>query len=140
AQSRGRPMYTVASIMKSPVVSIEANKSVAEAIHQMQEKGISSLMVTPATPGEPEGMMTKRDIISKVVSHGKDPKTLNVQDVMTTSLITVPPDYPLADAARLMSEKGIRRVLVRQGGKIIGIVSDTDIFRAVEESGWGPNF
>jgi isocitrate dehydrogenase len=133
-------MYTVASIMKSPVVSIEANKSVAEAIHQMQEKGISSLMVTPATPGEPEGMMTKRDIISKVVSHGKDPKTLNVQDVMTTSLITVPPDYPLADAARLMSEKGIRRVLVRQGGKIIGIVSDTDIFRAVEESGWGPNF
>jgi len=30
--------------------------------------------------------------------------------------------------------------LVRQGGKIIGIVSDTDIFRAVEESGWGPNF
>ncbi|MCZ6480626.1 MAG: cyclic nucleotide-binding/CBS domain-containing protein [Candidatus Methylomirabilales bacterium] len=133
-------MYTVVSIMKSPVVSIEANKSVAEAIHQMQEKGISSLMVTPATPGEPEGMMTKRDIISKVVSHGKDPKTLNVQDVMTTSLITVPPDYPLADAARLMSEKGIRRVLVRQGGKIIGIVSDTDIFRAVEESGWGPNY
>ncbi|MEA3509199.1 MAG: CBS domain-containing protein [candidate division NC10 bacterium] len=133
-------MYTVASIMKSPVVSIEANKSVAEAIHQMQEKGISSLMVTPAAPGEPEGMMTKRDIISKVVSHGKDPKTLNVQDVMTTSLITVPPDYPLADAARLMSEKGIRRVLVRQGSKIIGIVSDTDIFRAVEESGWGPNY
>ena len=133
-------MYTVVSIMKSPVVSIEANKSVAEAIHQMQEKGISSLMVTPATPGEPEGMMTKRDIISKVVSHGKDPKTLNVQDVMTTSLITVPPDYPLTDAARLMSEKGIRRVLVRQGGKIIGIVSDTDIFRAVEESGWGPNY
>lgn len=133
-------MYTVVSIMKSPVVSIEANKSVAEAIHQMQEKCISSLMVTPATPGEPEGMMTKRDIISKVVSHGKDPKTLNVQDVMTTSLITVPPDYPLADAARLMSEKGIRRVLVRQGGKIIGIVSDTDIFRAVEESGWGPNY
>jgi isocitrate dehydrogenase len=133
-------MYTVASIMKSPVVSIEANKSVADAIHQMQEKGISSLMVTPAAPGEPEGMMTKRDIISKVVSHGKDPKTLNVQDVMTTSLISVPPDYPLADAARLMSEKGIRRVLVRQGSEIIGIVSDTDIFRAVEESGWGPNY
>lgn len=133
-------MYTVASIMNSPVESIEANKSVAEAIHQMQEKGISSLMVTPAAPGEAEGMMTKRDIISKVVSHGKDPKTLNVQDVMTTNLITVPPDYPLADAARLMSEKGIRRVLVRQGGKIIGIVSDTDIFRAVEESGWGPNY
>jgi isocitrate dehydrogenase len=133
-------MYTVASIMNSPVVSIEANKSVAEAIHLMQERGISSIMVTPAAPGEPEGMMTKRDIISKVVSHGKDPKTLMVQDVMTPRVITVPPDYPLADTAKLMVEKGIRRVLVRQGGKIVGIVSDTDIFRAVEESGWGPDY
>lgn len=133
-------MYNVASIMKSPVVSIEANKSVAEAIHLMQERGISSIMVIPAAPGEPEGMMTKRDIISKVVSHGKDPKTLMVQDVMTPRVITVPPDFPLADAAKLMVEKGIRRVLVRQGRKIIGIVSDTDIFRAVEESGWGPDY
>ena len=133
-------MYNVASIMKSPVVSIEANKSVAEAIHLMQEKGISSIMVIPATPGEPEGMMTKRDIISKVVSHGKDPQTLKVQDVMTPRVITVPPDFPLADAAKLMVEKGIRRVLVRQGRKIVGIVSDTDIFRAVEESGWGPDY
>lgn len=133
-------MYNVASIMRSPVVSIEANKSVAEAIHLMQERGISSILVTPAAPGEPEGMMTKRDIISKVVSHGKDPKTLMVQDVMTPRVITVPPDYPLADAAKLMVEKGIRRVLVRQAGKIVGIVSDTDIFRAVEESGWGPDY
>lgn len=133
-------MYTVASIMKSPVVSIEMNKSVAEAIHQMQEKGISSLLVTSATPREPEGMITKRDIISKVVSQGKDPQTLKVQDVMTPRIITVPPDYPLADAAKLLVDKGIRRVLVRQGGKIMGIVSDTDIFRAVEESGWGPDY
>ena len=133
-------MYTVASIMKSPVVSIEMNKSVAQAIHQMQEKGISSLLVTSATPREPEGMITKRDIISKVVSQGKDPQALKVQDVMTPRIITVPPDYPLADAAKLLVDKGIRRVLVRQGGKIMGIVSDTDIFRAVEESGWGPDY
>lgn len=133
-------MYTVTSIMKSPVVSIQANKSLEEALHLMQEKGVSSIMVTPVASGESEGIMTKRDIISKVVSQGKDPKTLKVQDVMTPRVITVPPDYPLADTAKLMTEKGIRRVLVRQGGRIIGIVSDTDIFRAVEESGWGPDY
>ncbi len=133
-------MYTVASIMKSPVVSIEADKSVAEAVHLMQEKGISSILVTPSAPGEPDGIMTKRDIISKVVSQGKDPKTLKVQDVMTARVIAVPSDYSLAEAAKLMTEKGIRRILVRQGGKIVGIVSDTDIFRAVEEAGWGPAY
>lgn len=133
-------MYTVTSIMKSPVVSIEGNKSVAEALHRMQEMGISSILVTPAATGEPRGIMTKRDVISKVVSHGKDPEKLRVQDVMTAGLITVPPDCPLRDAAALMMEKGIRRVLVSQAGKIVGIVSDTDVFRAVEEAGWGRDY
>lgn len=133
-------MYTVTSIMKSPVVSIEAHRSVAEAVHRMQEKGVSSILVTPAAPGEPKGIMTKRDIISKVVSQGKDPEKLKVRDVMTSGLITVPPDCPLRYAAALMIEKGIRRVLVSRGGEIVGIVSDTDIFRAVEESGWGLDY
>ncbi|MFQ5657143.1 MAG: cyclic nucleotide-binding/CBS domain-containing protein [Candidatus Methylomirabilales bacterium] len=133
-------MYTVTSIMKSPVICIEGDKLVAEALHRMHETGISSILVTPAGPGEPEGIMTKRDIISKVVSQGQDPKTLKVRDVMTRGLITVPPDCPLRDVAALMMEKGVRRVLVSRGGKIIGIVSDTDVFRAVEESGWGPDY
>lgn len=133
-------MYTVTSIMKSPVVSIEANKTVAEALHRMQEQGISSIIVFSGTPNQPQGIVTKRDIISKVVSQGKDPQKLKAQDVMTSGLITVPPDCPLRDAAALMTEKGIRRVLVSRGGEIIGIVSDTDIFRAVEESGWGPDY
>lgn len=133
-------MYTVTSIMKSPVVSIEANKTVAEALHRMQEQGISSIIVTSATSNQPQGIVTKRDIISKVVSLGKDPQKLKAQDVMTSGLITVPPDCPLRDAAALMTEKGIRRVLVSRGGEIIGIVSDTDIFRAVEEAGWGPDY
>ncbi len=133
-------MYTVTSVMKSPVVTIEANQSVEEALHRMHEKGISSILVTPAASGEPEGIMTKRDVITKVVSQGKDPKKLKVKDVMTAGLITVPHNCPLRDAAALMTEKGIRRVLVSRGGKIIGIVSDTDIFQAVEESGWGLDY
>ncbi|MEE9182517.1 MAG: CBS domain-containing protein [candidate division NC10 bacterium] len=133
-------MYTVTSIMKSPVVTIEANKLVSEALHRMQEQGISSIVVIPAAAGEPRGIMTKRDIISKVVSQGKDPKTLKVQDVMTSGLITVSPDCPLRDTVALMIEKGIRRVLVSRGDEIIGIVSDTDVFRAVEEAGWGQDY
>ena len=133
-------MYTVSSIMKRPVVSIEPNATVAEALHRMQEKGISSILVIPVNPGDQEGMMTKRDIISKVVAKGKDPKKLKVQEVMTKGLITVPPDCSLRDAAAIMMEKGIRRVLVSRGGEIIGIVSDTDIFRAVEEAGWGSEY
>jgi isocitrate dehydrogenase len=84
--------------------------------------------------------MTQRDIMSKVVTKGKDPKKLKVRQVMSSPLVTVPPDCSLRDAAKLMVRRNIRRVLVAEGGKIIGIVSDTDIFSAVEVRGWEPSF
>ena len=133
-------MYTVASVMKKPVARIPATATVAEAIHRMHERGISSILVEPQGPGRPYGIMTKRDVLSKVVAPGKDPEKLRVADLMSSPVITVPPSTPLRECSALMLEKDIRRMLVAQGGEIIGIVSDTDIFAAVEERGWGPTF
>lgn len=133
-------MYTVESVMKKPVVRIPATATVAEAIHRMHQRGISSILVEPQGPGRPYGIMTKRDVLSKVVAAGKDPEKLRVADLMSSPVITVPPSTPLRECSALMLEKDIRRLLVAQGGEIIGIVSDTDIFAAVEERGWGPTF
>jgi isocitrate dehydrogenase len=133
-------MYTVASVMKKPVARIPATATVAEAIHRMHERGISSILVEPQGPGRPYGIMTKRDVLSKVVAPGKDPEKLRVADLMSSPVITVPPTTSLRECSALMLEKDIRRLLVAQGGEIIGVVSDTDIFAAVEERGWGPTF
>jgi isocitrate dehydrogenase len=133
-------MYTVESVMKKPVVRIAATATVAEAIHRMHERGISSILVEPQTPGGPYGIMTKRDVLSKVVAPGKDPGQLRVADLMSSPVITLPRTTTLRECSALMMEKDIRRVLVAQGTEILGIVSDTDIFAAVEERGWGPTF
>lgn len=133
-------MYTVESVMKKPVVRIAATATVAEAIHRMHERRISSILVEPRTPGGPYGIMTKRDVLSKVVAPGKDPGQLRVADLMSSPVITLPPTTTLRECSALMMEKDIRRVLVAQGTEILGIVSDTDIFAAVEERGWGPTF
>lgn len=133
-------VYTVSSIMQSPVVDIAGNATVAEALHRMREAGISSILVRPDGPEDVYGIMTKHDVIAKVVSQEKDPKTLLVRDLMSKPVITIPPDLSLRDCSDLMTEKRIRRVAVTQGKQILGIVSDTDIFRAVEEGGWGPKF
>lgn len=82
--------------------------------------------------------MTKRDVISKVVTKGEDPSQVRVGEIMSKPVITVPPDCSLRECSVLMIRAGIRRVPVARGGEIIGIVSDTDIFAAVEERGWGP--
>lgn len=133
-------MFTVGSIMRKPVVRIAGTATVAEAIHRMHERGISSVLVEPQVPGGPYGIMTKRDVLSKVVAPGKDPEKLRVADLMSSPVITVPPTASLRECSALMLEKGIRRVVVAQGSEIVGIVSDTDIFSAVEERGWGPTF
>lgn len=133
-------MYTVESVMKKPVVGIAATATVAEAIHRMHERGISSILVEPQTPGGPYGIMTKRDVLSKVVAPGKDPDRLRVADLMSSPVITIPPSTTLRECSALMLEKDIRRILVARGTEILGIVSDTDIFAAVEERGWGPTF
>lgn len=133
-------MFTVADVMKSPVISVETTATVMEAMHLMRQKAVSSVLVTPKVKGSQAGIMTQRDIMSKVVTKGKDPKKLKVRQVMSSPLVTVPPDCSLRDAAKLMVKRNIRRVLVAEGGKIIGIVSDTDIFSAVEERGWEPSF
>lgn len=133
-------MFTVADVMKTPVISVDTTATVMEAMHLMRQKAVSSVLVTPKVKGGQAGIMTQRDIMSKVVTKGNDPKKLKVRQVMSSPLVTVPPDCSLRDAAKLMVKRNIRRVLVAEGGKIIGIVSDTDIFSAVEERGWEPSF
>lgn len=133
-------MFTVADVMRSPVISIETAATVMDAMHLMRQKGVSSILVIPTSKGGQHGIMTQRDIVSKVVTKGKDPRKLKVRQVMSSPLVTVPPDCSLRDAATLMVKRNIRRVLVAEGRTIIGIVSDTDIFAAVEERGWEPFF
>ena len=71
------------------------------------------------------------------MAHNTDLHGVVVADVMTAPLTAVAPDCTLVECSRIMSEKNIRRLPVFDGGTPVGIVSDTDIFAAVEESGWG---
>ena len=57
-----------------------------------------------------------------------------IRDVMQTTLVTVAPDTMLPEAARLVSQRGIRHLLVVEGGQLVGIVSDRDLKRAMASS------
>lgn len=123
-------MKTAADVMTRDVVSIRADATVAEAMQLMREKGVSSLLVEPRSDVDTHGFMSRRDIIEKVVAKGRRPEDCLVADIMSKPLITVPPDCDLRDCAILMNKAGIRRVLVFDGQRIVGIVSNTDILEA----------
>jgi len=122
----------VSDVMTKDVVSIDGKESVADAIKLMREKGVSSLLVNRRTHDDAWGIMTRKDVVHKVVDPGKDPHDVKVFEIMSKPLITVSPGLALKYCARLMHHAGIRRMPVFDGKEIVGIVSNTDIFNAIK--------
>ncbi|GAB6066326.1 cyclic nucleotide-binding/CBS domain-containing protein [Aquifex pyrophilus] len=77
--------------------------------------------------GEREGIITERDILKKVVAEEKNPSEVKAKEIMSTPLISVSPEDFLFDVILLMAKHNIRRVVVKDNGKILGVVEDRDI-------------
>ena len=105
--------------------SIGASASVVEAAQLMRKEHIGSLPVTDDE--QLVGMVTDRDITTRVVAESADPKTTSVGDVYSRDLISVEPDKDLDDALRLMARHQVRRLPVVENGRLVGIVAQADI-------------
>jgi CBS domain-containing protein len=116
-------------IMTKKVVMVEEEASVAEAVTLMNEKKVSSLIVNRLNEDDSYGIITRRDVVNKVVAEGLDPQKLRVNHIMTKPLLTISPNLSIKHVARLMLYTGVRRMPVSDGHQIIGIVSNSDIFR-----------
>lgn len=133
----GRIPQSVGDVMTRNIISLPADTVVDDAMHKMREHKISSLLVEPGEDGE-WGIMSRRDILSRIIGDNKSTALVSVGDICTKPVISVSADTPLHDAAELMTDKAIGRVVVKQGDDLIGIASETDIFDAVEHYGWLP--
>ncbi len=119
-------------VMTKDVAYIDGTATVADAVRQMNDGKVSSLVVNRRDQADAWGIVTRKDVVSKVVSPGKDPAAVKVFEVMSKPLVMVSPGLILKYCARLMQAAGIRRAPVFDGKEIIGILSNTDIFNAIE--------
>jgi len=115
----------VRDVVKSPIISIEEDSSVVEAAKVMAEKKISGIVIT--NKGKPVGLVTERDVVSKVVAAGKDPSQTTVKEVMSKPLITIDIEATLLEAVDLMNRKKVRRLLVTRDDEIIGLFTIRDV-------------
>jgi CBS domain-containing protein len=118
-------------VMTKAVVFVDGSATVADAIKLMRQKKVSSLIVEHRSQEDAYGIVTRKDVVNKVVDPGKNPAKVKVFEIMTKPLIMVSPGLALKYCARLMNQAGIRRAPVFDGKKIIGMLSNTDIFNAV---------
>jgi CBS domain-containing protein len=118
-------MPQVRDLMVSSVVTIEPATSIVDAARRMiqEEKG-----PLPVVEGEsPVAMVTDRDIIARVVAEGRDPNSVRVEDIATHELVTIGPDQDVEEARQLMDQHELDRILVLEGDRLVGIISEADI-------------
>ena len=118
-------MPRIRDLMVSPVVTTERGTSVVDAAKRMiqEEKG-----PLPIVEGErPVAIVTDHDIVAHVVAEGRDPNSVTVDDIATRDLVTIRPDQDVEEARQLMAQHELDRILVVEGDRLVGIISEADL-------------
>lgn len=115
----------VRDIMTKEIVMIEGSESTLEAAKLMADRGISSLFVVK--DGVPVGIVTERDFIKKVCAKELAISQVIVEDIMSKILTTAEPETPIEVAVQRMVNHKIRRLPIMERGKIVGIITVTDL-------------
>ena len=116
---------SVKEAMTEKVLTITSTATVAQAARVMAERGVGSIVIVKGK--KPVGILTERDLLMKVVAEDTKPSTIRVSKVMSSPVLTVKPDVEITDAARTMVKNKIRRLPVVEKGKLIGIITASDI-------------
>jgi len=121
----------VRDVMARRVLLVEATSSAKNSARMMNKFGVSSLIVS--SEGDIVGIVTERDILTRVVASGQDPEKVTVREIMSEPIIVVNPDTPLEQAVQIMLMERIKKlpVMDKDGEKVklVGILSMTDVAR-----------
>jgi len=116
----------VKEIMKKNVITIDEAESIQEAAQKMLTANVGCVIVT--RKDVPVGIITERDFVTKVAAEGR-PLFTEVSEIMSLPLTVIDPDETVWEAAEIMRGKGIHKLPVQEGTKIVGIVTTTDLVK-----------
>jgi CBS domain-containing protein len=109
----------VEDAMSSPVINVDGETNVRDSALLMTERGIAV------------GIVTKRDMMQKVVSLCLDPCDTKIKDIMSSPLITANKEMGILAAMRKMRENKITQLVVMDGDRLEGVISERDVIKAV---------
>jgi len=117
----------VEDVMVEDVVTVEADVTVKKAVSLMNKYEIGCLIVTKR--GKPIGIVTERDMLTRVLAESREPQETKIAEVMSRPLIFAEPQMDLEEAARLMFKMKVKKLPVVSNGKLVGLVTLTDLAR-----------
>jgi len=124
---------TARDIMTGGVECAQANETVVDAARKMRDLGVGALPIC-GDDNRLKGMITDRDITVKVIADGQDPSSVKVIDLADQDeVVTIGADDSVEEALQTMSKYQVRRLPVIDGHDLVGMVSQADIARNLED-------
>jgi CBS domain-containing protein len=114
-------MATVGEVMNKDVLAVDPTASIGEAAEKMMDAGVGAVVVMEDMV-RLVGIVTERDILRAVAQRARAAEA-RVRQWMTESVITIDPDTPIDEAAKMMFERNFRHLPVTKDGRLLGIVS-----------------
>ncbi len=134
----GNPVVIRAKdVMREGTVTIDGMATAREAAALMRSENISLLLVNKRHPDDVWGAVVVQDFVRGVIVSGRSPDDVNVYEIMTKPVITIPAEMDIRYVAMLMYNTGIRRAPVEENRELIGMISlaalilDNDFFSVV---------
>ncbi len=129
--------HTVRDWMSSPVIVVAPDTKVAFAMTLMRRRNIHSVVVDMSGKNTAYGIVTTTDIRDKIVAADRNPAETSVGEIMSGPIVTGRPEWTLKECSQLMEKHKFHHLPIADDfGVLVGMISATDIFMAVEESGW----
>jgi len=123
----------VKDLMKADAKTVKKEVTLFSAIKMMHDFGVSSLIIEPESDGDEFGIITRKDVVEAIVMDPAGGTSLLVDDVMTKPAITVNSSLSISYCHQMMRMVGVRRLPVVDGSKLIGILSNANIFDKLVE-------
>jgi len=113
--------------MSKKAIAVESSSSVLDVAKLMDKNKVSGVIITK--DGKPYGIITERDMLSKISSQNKKPSEVKAGDIMSFPLVIVTPLTPVDEIVEKMILNKIRRIVVSNGDETLGIITVTDFIK-----------
>ncbi len=120
----------VGIVLKPDIIILESDASVGEATRLMTEKNSRSVLVS--NRGEVMGIVTKTDILFRVISQNRSPDKVRLREIMTCPVLAVRPNSTVSEALSVMDKHKVRQVFVHAYAAVLGVVTRDDIYQLIE--------
>ena len=118
-------MGQIRDIMEKDVITIENDRSAQDAAKIIAEKDISFLVIM--NDGIPQGVLSESDFVRKVVAEDKKASEIKITEIMSYKFRSVGPTTTIEDAIQKMLNNNIRRLLILDNDKLVGVITQTDL-------------